>query len=289
MAVLFFAPAFVVHLSCMAKRRAERQGLRVTLREIIFEADTPAGKAFDVVLILSILASVLAVMLDSVDSIRARHGLLLFVTEWVFTIAFTVEYIIRLWTVQKPRKYATSFYGIVDLLAVLPTYLSILAPTTRYLLVIRILRVLRVFRVLKFVQYISEASVLMAAMRQSMRKIVVFLFVVLSLVVILGSFMYLIEGPGNGFTSIPRSVYWSVVTLTTVGYGDISPRTTGGQALATLIMIIGYSIIAVPTGIVTVELSRSARKKAGATVCPGCGAEGHDEDAAYCRRCGTKL
>lgn len=273
----------------MAKKRAERQGLRVTLREIIFEADTPAGKAFDVVLILSILASVLAVMLDSVDSIRARHGFLLFVAEWVFTIAFTVEYIIRLWTVQKPRKYATSFYGIVDLLAVLPTYLSILAPTTRYLLVIRILRVLRVFRVLKFVQYISEASVLMAAMRQSMRKIVVFLFVVLSLVVILGSFMYLIEGPVNGFTSIPRSVYWSVVTLTTVGYGDISPRTTGGQALATVIMIIGYSIIAVPTGIVTVELSRSARRKAGTTVCPGCGAEGHDEDAAYCRRCGTKL
>lgn len=266
-----------------------RGGLRETLYVIIYEADTPLGKAFDIGLILSILLSVLAVMLDSIGSIRSLHGDFLYGVEWFFTLAFTAEYLVRLICVRRPAAYARSFFGVIDFLAILPTYVSMLLPGAQYLLVIRVLRVLRVFRVLKFVRHIREATALMAALRQSSRKITVFLITILTLVVILGSLMYLIEGEQNGFTSIPRSVYWSIVTLTTVGYGDISPQTPLGQALAAVIMILGYSIIAVPTGIVSVEVSRAIVMEGRETACPGCGARGHESDATYCRHCGAKL
>jgi len=263
---------------------------RHRLHEIIFEADTTAGKWFDILLILSIVISVIAVMLDSVAVIQAKHGRLLYTLEWFFTILFTIEYVLRLSCVGRPIAYATSFYGIVDLLAVIPTYLSIIIPGSQYLLVIRVLRILRIFRVLKLVQYISEARLLREALRESQRKITVFLFTVLTLVTIFGSLMYLIEGPPNGFTSIPRSVYWAIVTLTTVGYGDISPQTNFGQFLAALIMMLGYAIIAVPTGIVTVAISKIKSKEVISTqVCPQCSAEGHDKDAQHCKYCGAKL
>ena len=263
--------------------------MKSRLHEIIFEADTPAGKLFDVLLILSIVVSVALVMLDSVSGIRQSYGDLLYIGEWVFTILFTVEYVLRLYSVGRPLSYATSFFGVVDLLAILPTYLSILIPGTQYFMVIRLLRVLRVFRVLKLVQYVSEARVLMQAMRASRRKITVFLFVVLTLVVIFGSLMYIIEDPQSGFTSIPRSIYWAIVTLTTVGYGDISPQTGLGQTLAALIMVIGYGIIAVPTGIVTAELVQSYKKSVSTQSCPHCSAEGHDPDAEFCKYCGSML
>ncbi len=262
---------------------------RRKLREIIFEADTPAGKWFDIILIMSILISVLVVMLDSVSSLKLRHGQLFYYLEWFFTILFTIEYVFRLIVVIKPMRYAVSFYGIVDLLAILPTYLSLIFPGSHYLTVIRIIRVLRIFRVLKLVQYISEAKQLRKALAASRRKITVFLFTVLILVVILGSLMYTIEGEANGFTSIPRSIYWAIVTLTTVGYGDISPKTGLGQTLAAMIMILGYSIIAVPTGIVTVEISRAKQSSQTMQACPKCSAEDHDEDAVYCKYCGAKL
>ena len=256
---------------------------------IIFEHDTPAGKGFDVALILAIIASVIVVMLESVSSIRTEHGLLLRGLEWGFTIVFTIEYCFRLWCVRRAIRYARSFFGVVDLLAILPTYLSLIIPGGQALLSVRALRLLRIFRVLKLGQYVSEATVLMRAMRQSRQKITVFVAAVLTLVVIMGSLMYLVEGAPNGFTSIPRSVYWAIVTLTTVGYGDIAPRTNIGQALAAVIMIMGYAIIAVPTGIVTVELSAASRRVRAERVCGECGLNEHDTDAAYCKRCGKGL
>jgi voltage-gated potassium channel len=259
------------------------------LHEVIFEADTPAGKGFDVLLIISILASVLAVMLDSMGSVRLLHGPLLYGVEWFFTLLFTVEYVLRLLCVGRPLKYAVSFYGMVDLLAIIPTYMSLILPGSQYLLAIRILRILRIFRILKLVPYLGEAQLLLKALRASSRKIAVFLFTVLTLVVIFGSLMYVIEGEANGFTSIPRSIYWAIVTLTTVGYGDISPQTSPGQVLASMIMILGYGIIAVPTGIVTVEMSHSFGRKVSTQSCPECSAEGHDADATYCKYCGAAL
>ncbi len=262
---------------------------RRKLHEVIFEADTPAGKLFDVALILTIAASVVAVMLDSVRPFRANHGTLLYAAEWVFTLLFTLEYLLRLACVGRPGKYAVSFFGVVDLLAILPTYLSLLLPGTQYLLVIRILRLLRIFRIFKLGHYVGAADHLTRALKASRRKIGVFLFTVLTLVVILGSLMYVIEGEDRGFTSIPTSIYWAIVTLTTVGYGDISPQTPLGQMLAALIMITGYGIIAVPTGIVTVEMSRAAFQKVSNQACPQCSAEGHDTDAAHCKFCGARL
>lgn len=266
-----------------------RTGVRAWLHEIIFEADTPTGKTFDIVLIITILLSVVAVMLESVEEFRLAYGEWLRVAEWVFTILFTIEYITRLYVVDKPLRYARSFYGLVDLLAVLPTYLSLFFPGTQFLLVIRLLRILRVFRVLKLVQYLREASMLGQALRASRRKITVFLFVVLTNAVVMGSLMYFVEGAENGFTSIPRSIYWAIVTLTTVGYGDISPQTNLGQMLASVIMIMGYGIIAVPTGIVSVELSKVDWDNISTQACPACGAEGHDQDAAFCKYCGDML
>lgn len=272
-----------------AKKKNFYSQWRVRLHEIIFEADTPAGKWFDILLIASILASVVAVMLDSVAPIREEYGALLLAIEWFFTILFTIEYVLRLISVGRPILYATSFFGIVDLVSIVPTYLSLLIVESKYLLVIRILRILRVFRVFKLVQYVGEAALLMRALRASRRKITVFLFTVLTLVVIFGSLMYLIEGEENGFTSIPRSIYWSIVTLTTVGYGDISPKTAFGQMIAAMIMVLGYGIIAVPTGIVTVEMSQVVGQKVSTRSCLQCGTEGHDSDAVFCKRCGVRL
>lgn len=213
----------------------------------------------------------------------------IYTTEWFFTLLFTIEYVLRLLSVGKPLAYTTSFFGVVDLAAIIPTYLSLLLPGAQYLLVLRLLRVLRVFRVLKLAHYLSEADVLLAALRASRTKITVFLFTILTLVVILGSLIYLIEGEEHGFTSIPRSIYWTIVTLTTVGYGDIAPQTGPGQVLAAIIMIIGYGIIAVPTGIVTAELTRTERQHVSGQACPQCSAEGHDPDAQYCKYCGAEL
>jgi voltage-gated potassium channel len=263
--------------------------LRARLHEIIFEADTPLGKLFDVALIWSILISVLAVMLDSVRAIHDRHGDFLLAVEWIFTILFTIEYALRLYSIGRPLRYAKSFFGVVDLLAIAPTYLSLLLPGTQFLLVIRILRVLRIFRVLKLVRFISEANTMARALRASGRKIVVFFFTIITLVVIFGSVMYLVEGEAYGFTSIPRSIYWAIVTMTTVGYGDISPSTALGQAIAAIVMILGFTIIAVPTGIVASEMTRATQQEVSTQACPECSAEGHDVGAKYCKDCGAKL
>jgi len=267
----------------------ELSGWRATVHEVIFEAETPAGRTFDVLLIVAIIVSVLVVMAESVTSIRLRYGLQLRTAEWVITILFTLEYILRLVCVNRPKAYATSFYGIVDLLAILPTYVSVIFPGTQALAVVRALRLVRIFRVLKLAQYVQETSTLMRALRASWRKIAVFLFVVLTLVIIVGAAMYMIEGADAGFTSIPKAVYWAIVTMTTVGYGNIAPQTPLGQMLAAFVMIIGYGIIAVPTGIVTSELVRGAAPPVSTHACEHCSAEGHDSDASYCKFCGERL
>ncbi len=265
-----------------------RSRWRKRLYEVIFEHHTPAGRGFDLALIVVIGLSILAVMLESVVGLRSRFGAELRVAEWTFTALFTVEYLLRLACVNRPSQYARSFFGVIDLLAVLPTYLSVFFPGAQALTVIRMLRFLRVFRILKLVQYLSEANVLGQALWASRRKIAVFLLAVVTLDVIFGSMMYVVEGGQNGFDNIPRSIYWAIVTLTTVGYGDISPGTNLGQALAAVIMIMGYAIIAVPTGIVTAELSH-ARRRLDARICTACGARGHATDALFCLYCGTRL
>ncbi len=269
---------------------AARAPWRVRLHEIIFEADTPAGKAFDVALIGVIVLSVLTVMLESVSAYRATYGPFLRRVEWVITGLFTIEYILRLSCVVQPARYARSFFGIIDLMAILPTYLSLFLPGAQSLLVVRVLRLLRVFRVFKLVVYLGEANVLSAALRSSLPKIVVFLMTVLLVVVSVGAAMYLIEGEANGFTSIPRAVYWAIVTMTTVGYGDVTPQTVPGQTLAAALMIMGYAIIAVPTGIVSAELIEAGRQRPVTTrVCPLCLTEGHQRSARFCRDCGASL
>ena len=259
------------------------------LHELIYEADTPAGKAFDLTLFACIVASVAAVILESVPAIGAAYRTPLHAVEWFFTVLFTVEYGLRLYCVGRPWRYALSFFGIVDLLAILPTYLSLFFAGTQSLIVIRALRLLRVFRVLKLVHFVGAERMLGAALKASMRKIVVFLGAVLTMVLIIGAVMYLVEGEEHGFTSIPISVYWAIVTLTTVGYGDIAPQTVLGRLLASLVMILGYGIIAVPTGIVTVELARGRFDTVSTQACPQCAAEGHDPDANYCKHCGARL
>jgi voltage-gated potassium channel len=261
------------------------------LHVIIYEADTPGGKVFDVALLLAILGSIVAVMLESVPDIGARFGRTLYLVEWSFTILFTIEYVLRLVSVNKPHKYALSFFGLVDLLAIIPTYMSIFFAGSQYLLVIRGLRLLRVFRVLKLAHFLSESRVLMAALRSSRHKIMVFLGAVLTSVMIVGSVMYLIEGEEAGFTSIPKAVYWAIVTMTTVGYGDIVPHTPAGQTIAAMMMVLGYGVIAVPTGIVSVELAEAQKlHSAISTVsCPECSGEGHDFDAIHCKFCGAPL
>lgn len=279
----------------------ERTGWKHKLHEIIYEADTPMGKFFDLTLFFLIILSVILVMLESVKSIDVEYHKILLVFEWIITIFFTIEYIARIITVKKPFKYIFSFYGIIDFVSTIPLYLSYIFAGSQVLLAVRAFRLLRIFRILKLVKYMGEASQLKAALKASRTKIAVFIYVVLILSVILGTMMYLIEGDEAGFTSIPRSIYWTIVTLTTVGFGDITPQTNLGQFIATIIMVLGYGIIAVPTGIVSVEYSKSTATKGKAIAgpsnyvhtntqaCPSCSAEGHRDDASHCYKCGDHL
>ena len=264
-----------------------KENWRKKLYIIIFEAETRLGKLFDVILIAAISLSVLVVMLDSMAEIRAEYGYALRITEWVFTVLFSVEFVLRLICVRQPSKYFFSFYGMIDFLAILPTYLSLFLPGTHYLTAIRVLRILRVFRVLKLVQCMKEANYLSSALIASRRKISVFLFAVIMIAIFAGSLIYVVEGQENGFTSIPTSIYWAIVTLSTVGFGDLAPQTGLGKFIATLIMILGYGIIAVPTGIVSYEMARV--KDEELKYCPKCHATHHDDDAAFCKKCGTNL
>ena len=280
----------------MAKIRPNRiepaeRDWRRRLYEIIFEAETPAGKTFDVILLWAIGLSVAAVMLESVEPVRVKYGLWLNIAEWVFTVVFTVEYVLRILSCRHPSRYIFSFFGIIDLLACIPTYLSLFFTGSEYLLVIRILRMLRVFRILKMARHLREGAMIMNALVASRQKITVFLFGILSLTVIMGTLMYLIEGGEHGFTSIPQAVYWAIVTITTVGYGDITPTTVPGKCLSAAMMIMGYAIIAVPTGVVTVELFREFRQELqpSTRTCGECTAEGHRVDARHCYRCGSSL
>ena len=263
---------------------------RNKLHDIIYESNTKAGKAFDVALLLLIVLSIVVVMLDSIKSFNRQYAHLIGVLEWTFTILFTLEYILRIISIQKPWRYVFSFLGIIDLLAIIPSYLSIFLPRAQSLLVFRALRFIRVFRIFKLTHFLSEMEFLKIAIASSLKKISIFMLVVLSLVIILGSVMYLVESGRNGFNSIPDSIYWAIVTITTVGYGDISPATPLGKFIASLIMLIGYGIIAVPTGIITTEMALAARhRKEGHETCPGCGKEGHDSDAVFCKYCGEIL
>ncbi len=278
------------------KRRAVEErplarNWRDRLFKIIYHADTPAGKLFDVLLIVFIIASVLVIILDSVDWLHDRYGHLFYALEWFFTLTFTAEYILRLISIRRPLRYMFSFFGIIDLLSILPTYLGLFIDGAHNLLVIRILRILRIFRVLKLVRYTQQAQLLMTAVAGSRHKIAVFFFFISTVLVIFGSLMYVVEGPEHGFSNIPAGIYWAIVTLTTVGYGDIAPQTVPGRVIASLIMLTGYSIIAVPTGIFTSELNRAVkkRKKRDARTCPTCSLTGHEHDAVYCRQCGELL
>ena len=264
-------------------------GWRARLHEIIYETDTAAGRLFDASLIAAIVVSVVLVMLDSVSWINESYGSAIYAAEWFFTGIFTVEYVLRLVCVARPVKYASSVFGVIDLMAIIPSYLDLLVPGGRYLSVVRVLRVLRIFRTFKLFEYMTEGMYIVQAISASRKKISVFLIAILTLVVILGSLMYLIEGGENGFTSIPKSVYWAIVTMTTVGYGDVAPKTTLGMGLASIVMILGYAILAVPTGIVTVEMVHASASRKSSQACPSCCAEGHDIDAVHCKFCGSRL
>ena len=260
------------------------------LHEIIFEADTPAGKLFDVILLVAILLSVGIVMLETTPTYGKKYHDVLYAAEWVLTGFFTIEYILRLYVVDKPMRYAKSFYGIIDLLAILPTYLSVFVVGAQSLLVIRALRLLRVFRVMKMVNYLGQGRQITVAMRRSAPKIALFCYFVIIMVTILGSVMYVVEGGVNEqYDSVPRSIYWAIVTLTTVGYGDISPITSLGQTIAAMVMILGYAVIAVPTGIVSAELVKMPKSELNTVCCKNCGGEGHAHDAHYCKYCGGDL
>lgn len=266
-----------------------QENLKEKLYRIIFGTGTPAGRLFDLVLIGAILISVTAVILDSINALQARYSNWLQAIEWAFTILFTIEYAVRLYCSPNPKAYASSFYGMVDLLAILPTYISLLFPAASLLLVIRLFRVLRIFRILKLFQYTGEANILLRSMLMSRRKIFIFLFSVIIAVTIFGSLMYIIEGPRYGFTSIPKSIYWAIVTVTTVGYGDITPHTALGQAIAALAMLTGYGIIAVPTGIISAELITEMQRERSSIRCINCEKSGHEKDADFCRFCGAAI
>lgn len=270
----------------------DKQTLKERIHDIIFEADTPAGKAFDVILLLAIVLSVIVVILESIEGLHQQYAWAFTAAEWVFTVLFTAEYILRMYSVNRPIKYATSFYGIIDLLATLPTYLSIFFPGSQYLLTIRVLRLLRIFRVFKITRYLQESNMLMKALVNSRVKVSIFMFTVLMIVIISGSAMYFIEGGTNPtFSSIPQGMYWAIVTVTTVGYGDIAPATVLGRMFAAILMILGYAIIAVPTGIVTAEITKAELNPEKITTqhCPNCLREGHDKDATHCKYCGETL
>jgi len=267
--------------------------VRQNVYQVIYQTNTRAGRAFDICLIIAILTSVLIIVLDSVAGITEQYGELLFTAEWFFTVFFTLEYLLRIACINRPVKYIFSFYGIIDLLAIIPAYISFFIPGFHSFLIIRILRVLRIFRILKLVQFINQSNLLTNALFASRFKITIFLFTISTLLVVFGSIMYLIEGPENGFTNIPVSIYWSVVTLTTVGFGDITPKTDLGRAISAVVMVTGYAIIAVPTGIITAELSQEMKKQNARTddqrICTKCRKSGHEADANYCRICGEAL
>lgn len=264
---------------------------RKKIYEVIFEAETPLGKRFDVLLLWAILFSVVIVILETIPTLDAAYQDVFFVLEWGFTILFTIEYILRIISIQKPSSYIFSFMGMVDLLSILPTYLSLLLVGSHYLMVIRILRLLRIFRILKLVRFVNEARMLKMALRDSIFKIIVFIGAVIAMVLIFATLMYIIEGPENGFDSIPKSMYWTIVTITTVGYGDIAPQTALGRTIASVIMLMGYAIIAVPTGIVTAQFGKRMREDNTVQIiaCQSCSKEGHENDAAHCKYCGHKI
>ncbi len=268
--------------------------IRQKLFVVVFGTETRTGKLFDIVLLWAIVLSVVSVMLESVKTISENYSQILFILEWFFTILFTIEYLLRLIITAKPKKYALSFFGIIDLLATIPTYITLFVAGGSYLIVIRSIRLLRIFRILKLGRYLREASVLSNALAASRYKIFIFLGAVFTLAMIMGTLMYMIEGGESGFTSIPRSIYWAIVTITTVGYGDIAPQTVMGQAFASMLMLMGYAIIAVPTGIVTSEIAQAEKNKkkeesSGQGTCVACGKKGHDEDAIFCKNCSAKL
>ncbi len=267
----------------------ENSSLKDELYEIVFEADTKAGRAFDIVLLILILLSILFVTLESVKSIDEKYGTLLFYLEWGVTIFFTLEYFLRIYIIRKKLAYILSYYGLIDLLSVLPGYIGIFFSGAQGLIVIRALRLLRIFRILKLSRYVQDSAMIIAALKASRTKISVFLYAVILIVIIIGTVMYLVEGEKNGFDSIPEGIYWAIVTLTTVGYGDIAPATTLGRFIASFVMVLGYGIIAVPTGIVTAEFAMHKRKKISTQVCPECLFEEHDHDAEFCKKCGSKI
>lgn len=284
------SPIFIMKThNTNSQKRFNKQSFKEQIHIIIEGTDTKMGKLFDICLLIAIALSVLVVMLDSVLFLRLQYQKIFYVAEWFFTILFTIEYGLRLYSAPNRKRYAFSFFGIVDLLALLPSYLSIIFAGTQYLLVVRILRILRIFRIFKLKSYLHQAGFLAAAFKTSQHKITVFFISLLMLVTIFGSVLYVVEGAENGFTSIPRSIYWAVVTLTTVGYGDISPKTPLGQAIASMVMITGYAIIAVPTGIFTAELTKTMRPQLQPVSCPNCGKFGHALGAKHCDRCGVDL
>lgn len=260
--------------------------LRQQLYDIIFGTETPAGKLFDICLIYAIVLSVAALMMDSVFGLNGSWGSVFTYIEWTFTLLFSIEYLVRIYCSPARFLYMRSFYGVIDLLSILPAYISLLVPGANFFLIVRLLRVLRVFRVLKLMRYISEANFLVRSLLMARRKIFVFFIVVLVFATIFGSIMYVVEGPANGFTSIPKSIYWTIVTITTVGYGDITPQTALGQIVACAAMLTGYSIIVVPTGILTAEMSQEIQRERNLVLCPNCGKSGHEKDANFCSRCG---
>ena len=273
----------------MATEKDLESQFKLKLRRVIFGTDTRAGRYFDLSLMVCIVLSVALVFLDTVARVHAKYGDIIVMLEWGFTFIFTIEYILRLYCSAKPLSYARSFYGVVDLLSVLPTYLALLFPGANFTMVIRILRLFRIFRVLKLLRYLSEGNLLLRAMLQSGRKVFIFFFSVSLIVVVLSAVMYVVEGPNNGFTSIPKSIYWTIVTITTVGYGDITPGTPLGQAIAAFTMLLGYSIIAIPTGILTAEISQEIGRTRDLRRCSNCLKVGHENNALYCDHCGSEL
>lgn len=271
------------------KKEQKAGTIKNSIHQIIYESDTKGGRVFDLVLFIAIISSVLLVMLESVENIQDKHGVFLNYAEWVITILFSIEYILRIITVKKAWKYVFSFYGVIDLLSTLPLYLALIFTGTQSLLALRALRLLRIFRILKIARYIGASNNFIRALRASKVKIAVFLYFVLILCIVLGTVMYMIEGADNGFTSIPRSVYWAIVTLTTVGYGDIAPHTPIGQLIASVIMILGYGIIAIPTGIVSSEIMKTDLIQTNTQSCTNCVAENHNDKAEFCYNCGHKL
>jgi len=272
------------------EKTAKKISWREKIHEIIYEADTPEGKLFDVILLITIIASILLVMLESVESIDFKYHDYLNIGEWIITIFFSIEYILRIISIKKPLKYVFSFYGIIDLLSTIPMYLTFILVGSHSLVALRALRLLRVFRILKLARYTGASEKLTLAMRASKAKISVFLFFIVIVCIILGTVMYMVEGQENGFTNIPKSIYWAIVTLTTVGFGDIAPQTPLGQLIASVIMILGYAVIAIPTGIVSSELTKSTlNEDVNTQSCPNCLKEKHKDNAIYCYNCGSVL